>query len=121
LERLARRWEIPAPLLCWSNRIRCGAYNWEDKIITLGPRIWAGDQVLFHEFAHHLDSVTRAAKPTHGKPFCRVLLDVLEAWDGPPVTFDWQWEYPTVRKYALTRGHGGVYTVSMYCRSNKRG
>ena len=103
LERLARRWDVPVPRLLWSNRPTNGLYRWARQEIAFGPRVRAGDQVLFHEFAHHLDAMTRAAKPTHGKPFCRALLDVLEAWDGPPVTFYWQWEYPTVRKYALTR------------------
>ena len=107
LERLAKHWDVPVPRLLWSNRPLNGLYRWSRQEIAFGPRVRAGDQVLFHEFAHHLDSVTRDAKPTHGKPFCRALLDVLEDWDGPPVTFYWRWEYPTVRKYALTRGHGG--------------
>lgn len=110
---LAREFDIPAPSLSWSQRVKRGSAHYLRNLIVAGPCAWRGAEAcLIHEFAHilnhrrHFDGFAVRGlkrKSHHGAEFMQALLDTIIAWYGDASAYPWKTEYRTIAAFGATK------------------
>lgn len=98
LVKLSTRFAVPVPKLLWGQG-KAGLYKQAEQTISMGrPNRMGTQDVLLHEFSHHLDHIRNKTCHNHEQPFRDCLADVARYWYGDPDKYSWWAEYATVKR-----------------------